>query len=152
MNKQYLVIGGVIVAIVLAIGGYFAFSSTTKKQVTTEKETVFEEPSEVIPTVTSSTTVDIKGNKEATITISGVPSGTETIKYDLSYDTQSGNVDGALGTITIEDGADTATEKITFGTCSSGVCRYHSIKGDVRGSFTFTGRYGKKILEKEFAL
>lgn len=152
MKKNYLIIAGVVILVVAIAGAYYFYSSSAKKQEVTEKDTIFEEPSEVIPTVDPSTKVEIKGDKEAVISVSSIPKSTESIEYELSYDTTTGSVEGAIGTIQVEANATTATEKTTFGTCSSGVCRYHSIKGNVKGTFKFTGSYGERILEKEFAL
>lgn len=148
--KQYLIVGGIIlVLIVVAVG--IITTSSKKKETAKAKETVFEQPAEVIPTVDSSVVVEIDGKTDATISISGLPAGTEEIEYELSYNTKSGSIEGVFGTIKA-DGASTASEDITFGTCSSGVCRYHDIVGKVKGTFKFTGKYGKRLLEKEFSL
>lgn len=115
-----------------------------------EKESVFEQPDEVIPTVDSSVKVSIKGTTDAVITVEGIPDGTETIEYELSYNTKSGSIEGAIGMIQVKGSK--AEEDVTFGTCSSGVCRYHEIEGPVSGNFVFEGSYGKQMLEQEFNL
>jgi hypothetical protein len=113
------------------------------------KDSVFEDPSEVIPTVSSSVKATITGNTEAVIKITGIPKGTKEIEYELSYNTESGSIEGVFGTIDVKSG-DSVEEEIIFGTSSSGVNRYHKIDGPVKGTFKFTGSYGQQILEKEF--
>ncbi|OGK35858.1 hypothetical protein A3A93_01235 [Candidatus Roizmanbacteria bacterium RIFCSPLOWO2_01_FULL_38_12] len=145
--RQYLIVAGVIV-VLLVIIGFFTFGRKAS-ETAEDKETVFGEPVEVIPTVDSSVKAQVKGDKDAVITISAVPSGTKKIEYELSYNTTSGSIEGVFGSIDV-NGKSTVTEDITFGTCSSGVCRYHSIEGPVKGTFKFSGSYGKRLLEKEF--
>ena len=149
--KQYLIVGGVIIIIVIAA---IAIITTQGKNNNSakEKETVFEEPAEVIPTVDSSVSVEIEGNTEGTITVEGIPAGTEEIEYELVYDTKAGQPEGAFGKIDVKKGSTSTEEEITFGTCSSGVCRYHEIVGSVKGTFKFSGSYGERLLEKEFDL
>ena len=145
--KQYLIVSGVIL-VLLVIIGFFMFGQGEAAN-TEDKKTVFGEPAEVIPTVDSSVKATIEGSKDGVITISGIPKGTTEIEYELSYSTKTGSIEGVFGSIEIK-GESKVTEEITFGTCSSGVCRYHSIEGPVKGTFKFSGSYGKQLLEKEF--
>ena len=145
--KQYLLLGGVIILLVGKIGYMMVGSGTS--QTAADKDSVFEEPNEVIPTVNSSVAATITGNKEAVIKITGIPKGTKEIEYELSYNTESGSIEGVFGTIDVKSG-DSVEEEIIFGTSSSGVNRYHKIDGPVKGTFKFTGSYGQQILEKEF--
>jgi len=148
-QKQY-VIFGIVIAILSIIGIYFFMSSSSSSKSAKEKDSVFEEPAEIIPTVDSSVIVTITGKTEAVVEINGMPDGTDSVEYELSYDTKSGSVEGVFGKIDAQ--GSTAKEKITFGTCSSGVCRYHDIAGPVKGVFKFNGSYGKRLLEKSFDL
>ncbi len=145
--KQYLLLGGVIILLVGIIGYMMVGSGSS--QTAADKDSVFEEPNEVIPTVNSSVAATITGNKEAVIKITGIPKGTKEIEYELSYNTESGSIEGVFGTIDVKSG-DSVEEEIIFGTSSSGVNRYHKIDGPVKGTFKFTGSYGQQILEKEF--
>lgn len=145
--KQYLIFGVVIIILVGVIGYMMVGSGTS--QTASDKDSVFEDPSEVIPTVDSSVKATITGNKEAVIKIMGIPKGTKEIEYELSYNTESGSIEGVFGTIDVKSG-DSVEEDIIFGTSSSGVNRYHKIDGPVKGTFKFTGSYGQQILEKEF--
>lgn len=148
--KQYLIIGGVV--LVLLIGVIVVTSNGSKKeQVAVTPTPQIQEPVDIIPTVDSSVQAEVIGRKEVTIKINGVPSGTDTIEYELSYDTKEGSVEGVSGEIEVDTNATTAQEKIIFGTESSGVKRYHNLASDIRGSFKFIGSYGEKILEKKFS-
>ncbi len=151
-KKQYLIVGGVIIVLVAVIG-FMMFGGKGKEQAE-NKESVFEEPSDVIPTVDSSVQVSIDGATEAVITVKGIPEGTTEIEYQLTYNKKNliegeGLQDGVFGRIEV-DNEDSVEEEVTFGTCSSGVCRYHDIDGPVKGTFKFSGSYGQKLLEKEF--
>lgn len=153
-SKQYIIVGAVILVLIAAIA--FMMFRGRENQEANEKETVFEQPDDVIPTVDSSVKVTIEGRTEGVITIEGIPEGTTEIEYQLTYQKKNliegeGLQDGLLGRVKVQ-GKDSIEEEITFGTCSSGVCRYHDIDGPVSGSFLFTGSYGKKILEQKFDL
>jgi len=141
-QKQYIFFGFIII-ILLAVGVFFYVKSKPSKQNAQEKKSVFEEPTEIIPTVDSSVKVDIK--------ISGIQTGTDSIEYQLTYATASGGNEGVLGVITKITNSK-AEKDVTFGTCSSGVCRYHEIDGPVTGVFKFSGTYGDRLLETTFEL
>ncbi|HRN69699.1 MAG TPA: hypothetical protein PLS49_00815 [Candidatus Woesebacteria bacterium] len=153
-KKQLYIIGGVILVLVAAIA--FMMFKGKNNQETAEKESVFKESEEEILPVDSSVKVTIKGNTEGVITVSGIPEGTNQIEYQLTYNKKNlvdgeGLQDGIFGRIDVKNQTE-VEEDITFGTCSSGVCRYHNIDGPVSGSFLFTGSYGKRILEQKFDL
>ncbi|PIV71225.1 hypothetical protein COW57_00670, partial [Candidatus Roizmanbacteria bacterium CG17_big_fil_post_rev_8_21_14_2_50_39_7] len=109
---------------------------------------------DAIPTVDSSTVVTLKslqGNKEILLEGKGVPSGTSSIDYELSYDTQGQGKQGVIGTISDITG-NTFEKQMTLGTCSSGRCVYHEVIGSIQVTLKFTGDYGERILIKEFSL
>ncbi|PIZ65301.1 hypothetical protein COY14_02670 [Candidatus Roizmanbacteria bacterium CG_4_10_14_0_2_um_filter_36_9] len=154
MNPQkifYIVIGGIILVLLVAAIYFFTLPDKASSETRDNKDSVFEEPREVIPTVDSSVKVTIKGKTEAVIELSGIPDGTKEIEYELSYNTSTGSIEGVFGLIEV-DGSTKASEDVTFGTCSSGVCRYHAIEGEVSGTFKFSGSYGEKLLESTFNL
>lgn len=62
--------------------------------------------------------------------------GLESVSYSFTYST-NGNPQGAGGTITAANNP-TAQRELLFGTCSSGVCRYHFNLSDAR--LVLTGR------------
>lgn len=144
---------GVLITAIVLIGvvlGLVFANRPSQQPVSVEDESVFEAEEEEIPSVDDSVIATITGRTEGTIRIEGVPEDTEEIEYELSYNTKNGSIEGVFGTMTPE--GDTAEAKVTFGTCSSGVCRYHDIDGEVSGVFIFSGGYGKKMLETKITL
>jgi len=145
---MYGVIGALIL---LGVGiGIFISRQEPKKIDQVQKK----EEVDAIPTVDSSTVVTLKslqGNKEILLEGKGVPSGTSSIDYELSYDTQGQGKQGVIGTISDITG-NTFEKQMTLGTCSSGRCVYHEVIGSIQVTLKFTGDYGERILVKEFSL
>lgn len=162
-NQKMMIIGGVIL-VVLLVAGIFVFNSRQSKQ-RTSSDGLPEDS--IIPTVDGSVVVELEqGAKkgEAILTIKNAPNGTRGIEYTISYDAESTEGEGgpvpqgAIGKCT-KDGnvwqcgePSAAGRKIVLGTCSSGVCRYHKIIGDVRVSLKFSGDYGERIFEKDYEI
>ncbi len=163
--KKYLIFGGLI--FVLLIISYFLISKNKKSK--TNKSSI--EPIEkALPTIDSSTKVDLKLIKkgEALLIVTNEPKNTSAIDFELSYQVINNDVsEGGEGTV--EQGAigkcynqekewqcgesnNGSGRKIILGTCSSGTCRYHNIVGPIRVLLRFTGDYGQKIFEKEYQL
>jgi len=151
LQKNQYIIFGIIIFLLIVVGLFFYMKVKPSGQSAEKKDSVFEEPTEVIPTVDSSVKVSIEGSTEATISLSGIPAETKEIEYELSYETKSGSIEGVFGKIEV-DGSSEAEEEVTFGTCSSGVCRYHEIDGPINGVFKFSGSYGERLLETSFDL
>lgn len=151
-NKNIYIAGGIIVGVLIIVAFFTLFNRPT--QVSNSKVTVT--PTEaVIPTVDSSVKVSLEGtngNKEAVLSVEGIPTGTKSVDYELSYNTKSQGLQGVIGTITIDSGKTSAEKKLTLGTCSSGTCVYHSVLGGIQVSLKFSGKYGEKMFEKEFEL
>ena len=143
------VVGGVII-ILGVVGGilFFQQKPTTTPQVQKQTET------DAIPTVDSSTVMTLKGlqgNKEMLLSATGLPSGTTSIDYELSYDTKAQGKQGVIGTVS-EITGNSFQKQMTLGTCSSGHCVYHEVVGSIQVTLKFTGDYGEKVLVKEFSL
>lgn len=66
----------------------------------------------------------------------------DKVSYSLTY-TQRGIQEGAGGSLTDLSGAQ--TRELLFGTCSHGVCRYHSGIKNARFVVTTTLKNGKKV-------
>lgn len=149
-QKKYLIIGGAI--IVLLVIGYWLFGRN--KQVKTDNMEPL--PTEmVIPTVDSSVKVDLRdagGGKEVILSADNIPDKTQTVDYELSYNTAQQGLQGVIGTITLAEGDSTFNKKITLGTCSSGNCVYHQVVGKIKLSLKFNGDYGEKVFEKEYKI
>lgn len=148
--KIILAVGAVIIII---LGGVFFATSKNKSTTKTQSEIT---PTEVlIPTVDSSVKVElepINSSKEILLKITGLPRGTSTVEYSLSYMTKSQGLQGVIGTITLDMAADNYEKKLTLGTCSSGTCVYHEVAGSIKTELKFSGTYGDKVLTKEFTL
>lgn len=160
-NKKTIAV--VAIAVILLLSGILVFNSRKSKNQSLESLPT----QNILPTVDSSVEVELKSSTkkgEAILTIKNAPSGTKSIEYTISYDAESmegegGPVpQGAIGKCTETRGVwlcgepSEAGRKIVLGTCSSGVCRYHKIIGNVQVSLKFSGTYGEKIFEKGYEL
>lgn len=148
-QKKYAIVGGIVVLLLLV--GFFVIKGQN-----TKTEVVEEAPVEdVIPTVDASVKVSLEAsdaqNKEVTLSASGIPSGTESVEYELSYLTASQGLQGVIGTVSL-DGKRQFEKELTLGTCSSGTCVYHQVVGKIKLTLKFNGDYGAKLFEKEFEL
>lgn len=143
----------IVVGILVLIGiGLGIFFSRQKPKITTQPQK--KEELGAIPTVDASTIVTLsalQGNKEIVLKSTGIPNGTTSVDYELSYDTKAQGKQGVIGTISSITG-NSFEKQMTLGTCSSGHCVYHEVVGGVQVTLKFTGTYGEKILSKEFTL
>jgi hypothetical protein len=150
-SKKKYIIAGVILVLVLIIGAFFLLNQKPKE---TEKQSAM--PTEaVIPTVDSSVIVLLESKiagKELALKVSGIPKGTTSFEYSLSYDTKAQGIQGIIGTVTLTNNASSYEKDLTLGTCSSGKCVYHEVVGAITLSLKFNGDYGEKIFEKEYTL
>ena len=98
-QKKLLVVGGIGVLVILVVIYLVVAGKKTSKQ-----ETNGQMPTEVVvPTVDSKVKVDLisSNRKEATLFIRGIPNGTTSITYELSYATKDGGLQGANGTVNL---------------------------------------------------
>ncbi len=150
MDKKRIIIIGVVIAVLI-----FASVLILKNkgsQTKSEADTSITE--ELIPTVDASVQVSLtpkSGKKEVTLAIKGIPKGTQSIEYSLSYDTKKQSMQGVIGTVSLE-GEKEYSKDITLGTCSSGRCVYHEVVGKIKLSLRFMGDYGERIFEKDYGL
>ncbi|PIP15161.1 hypothetical protein COW98_04980 [Candidatus Roizmanbacteria bacterium CG22_combo_CG10-13_8_21_14_all_35_9] len=149
INKNVLIIGAVLL-VLLAIGYWLLGRKNIPKN---NQETI--SPTEIVlPTIDSSVKVDLQsvsGGKDVTLSINNIPSGTDSVDYELSYQTAQQGIQGVIGTIDVSNQSD-YEKKITLGTCSSGTCVYHQVVGKIKLTLKFTGDYGEKLFEKEYEL
>ncbi|MCL4363946.1 hypothetical protein M1328_01775 [Patescibacteria group bacterium] len=147
--KKYAIIGAGIV--VLLVGGFFLLNRGNGQKNQSAQPTPTEE---VMPTVDSSVKVSMTGannNHEVDLAVDNLPSGTQSIDYELSYQTASQGLQGVIGTAST-NGESSFTKHLTLGTCSSGTCVYHQVVGKISLTLKFTGDYGQKIYQKDFSL
>lgn len=152
LKNKKAVIASVVVVILVVVGiVLFTVSQNAAKKQQADEVLNNEE---AIPTVDSSVQVSLKalsGKKDVELTVKGIPNGTESVQYELSYDAQGQGPQGAIGTAELH-GERTLSKKITLGTCSSGTCVYHTVVGGIKLSLLFEGGYGQKSFEKEYDL
>lgn len=152
-NKIKIVVGAMVLILVILVGAkLFIFNKAGQKEQKTEVL-----PTEVlIPTVDSSVKVDLKSataGRDVTLSIEGIPSGTKSMEYSLSYNTVKQGIQGVIGTVSSTDIKGKSYSKdLTLGTCSSGTCVYHEVDGPISLSLKFSGSFGEKIFEKDFNL
>lgn len=148
-QKKMILIG--ITVVVLIIASFWLIGRKSSIQ----KETSDLEPTEeILPTVDDSVKVSLEGvsgNREVSLLVSNLPNGTESVDYELSYQTASQGLQGVIGTVPT-DGESSFKKKLTLGTCSSGTCVYHQVVGKIKLTLKFSGNYGEKIFEKEYEL
>jgi len=149
-QKKLMLIGGIVLT-VLIIGGVFVASRKTTEPNQPEEELL---PTEaLIPTLDSSASVDLissSAGREVALQIKNIPEGTESIDYELSYQTKQQGLQGVIGTIEMKKNDSNVDKTLTLGTCSSGACVYHQVVGKIRLNLRFTGKYGDKVFEKEY--
>lgn len=150
MEKNKLIIlGAVIVSVILVL---FLVFRKQPAQTVRQAETI---PTEIIiPTIDSAVQVNlttVAGKKEVKLTINEIPIGTQSIEYELSYQTKNKALQGIIGTITVNE-EKKYEKKLTLGTCSSGTCVYHEVDGAIKLNLKFNGEYGERMFVKEFDL
>ncbi len=145
-----MVLGGVFLVLFI-ISSYWLLIG--RKTNSTNKDEQVTPTEMVIPTIDSSVKVDLTSvnGKEVALSITGIPSGTNSIDYELSYLTAQQGLQGVLGTIQI-DNVSEYDKKLTLGTCSSGACVYHQVVGKIKLTLKFNSDRGEKIFEKEFEI
>ncbi len=152
-KKNIYIIGG-IVLLVVAIAIYFFLSG--KKETTptkTAKKIPFQE--ELIPTVDPSVQVSVKagsGKKKFNLHIEGIPAGTTSLEYVITYETKDGGLPGISGTVDIPANSSEYEKKdLLLGTCSTGgACVYHDLSSPLHISVKFIGDYGERLSTNDF--
>lgn len=152
-NKQIMIVGVIVILVVVA-GFFLTRKSGMSNDIAQQPQDVLPEE-QAIPTVDASVQVELTADRlkrEVTLSVTGIPSGTENIEYEMSYIADGNLPKGVIGAI--EVGGKTSIEKdgITLGTCSSGACVYDKGVKSVQVNLKFTGDYGAKVFEKEFEI
>jgi len=169
-NKNTII--AVVGIIVILVGAFLIFGRGNGSDNGSGRESVLEQE-EVVERVDDSVIVELETGArsgEALLTVENAPAGTDSIEFELSYDAEATNeAEAALGGDTVPQGAigscdetgdgqwecgepSSSGRKVVFGTCSSGVCRYHSIVGEINVLLSFEGDYGKRIFEDSYDL
>ncbi|OGK16078.1 hypothetical protein A2774_01765 [Candidatus Roizmanbacteria bacterium RIFCSPHIGHO2_01_FULL_39_12c] len=151
-KKKIILIGGVILTLLIIS---IVLISSGRISEETEEESELLPTEVVIPTVDANAGVDLVASasgREVTLQVKKLPKGTETVDYELSYQTASQGLQGVIGTVEIKSGQSSIDKTLTLGTCSSGTCIYHQVVGKIRANLRFTGSYGDKVYEKEYEI
>ena len=151
-DKKILIIGGVILAVILA--GYFVIRGRTSQTVENRQDIL--PTSEVIPTVDSSVIVKLEPfnqRREVTLAVENLPNGTKTLEYEITYETEGGLSEGSASSPADVSGKKKFEKKICLCTQSASVKRFHKLSNyKIKVNLKFEGSYGKKLFEKEFKI
>lgn len=88
----------------------------------------------------------LRADRRALIVNFGNLQNAKSVSYMLSYQTDV-QQEGAIGTINLT-GATSQSQELLFGTCSKGVCRYHTGIKNARLEVTYTSLSGKKSVKR----
>ena len=149
-QKTTMILGGFFL-VLFVFSGYWLLIGR-KATVNSKSEQVVTADA-VIPTIDSSVKISLTplaGRKEVMLSIKNMPKNTNSLEYILSYETREGGLQGINSTAEIT-GSD-FEKKITLGTCSSGTCVYHNIKGKIKVELVFKGNNGDKYFTKEYKI
>lgn len=152
MNKKYIPI---IIVVVAIIGITSVIVLTTKKSSTPEQKTNSLPSSDIVPTVDASVKVTVEEGDEkgyVVLKVEGIPDGTDSIKYEFTYDTKEQGVQGSINDPVPVKGKKTYTKEVFLGTQSGQAKTYHEVVGPIRIALLFNGSYGQQSFEKEFEL
>lgn len=69
-----------------------------------------------------------------------------SVSYSLTYNTST-QPEGAIGSLPLK-GLSATSQELLFGTCSKGVCRYHTGVNNVKLEVSYTTKAGKKYLKR----
>lgn len=148
-NKKKMVIGGIILAVLL-LAGYWMFIGRNKN---TNKDVQEVTDDAAIPTIDGSVKINLtasNGKKDVLLSIKNIPKKTTDLEYILSYETIEGGLQGVNSTAEIVGSS--FEKKITLGTCSSGTCVYHNVKGKIKVELIFKGNGEDKYFTKEYEI
>lgn len=147
-NNKPLIIGGIVIALVVVGGLVWKFVLSEKALPVQEEEEV------MLPQVDPSVEVAVAARsdkKAVTLRVANIPSDTESIEYELSYNTAEGLPKGALGKITLK-GESSIEREILLGTCSRNVCRYDEGVTRIDLVLRFNSAKGASQFQKSYDL
>lgn len=149
-NKTVLFVSlGVLLIVV--IGGAVVIKNLMQSAVTPQEE---EEEQTELPPADASIVVELKAaqdRKSVDLNIDNIPVGTESVEYELSYNTAGGLPKGALGKITL-NGKTQEKRNILLGTCSKNTCTYDQGVKSVKLVLRFNSPSGASQFAKDYSL
>ena len=157
IQQTHIQIAGVIATVIFVALIAFVLVQNMRRNDATPVVAPQPEVPLALPTVSPDVKVElisVQPKKEIQLKVSGVPSGTTTIEYELTYSTAEQASEGVFSSARPSPGESSFSpnfeRKITLGTCSRNVCRYHEITSDIVVRLRFEGGYGAQIYEGEF--
>lgn len=149
MKKNKRIFLFVLVPIIIFLIVIFIFFSKRKK---TEVSKNLKVPTpELLPTIDSSVLIDltpVNQRKGLILSIKNIPLKTKSIEYIITYETEDGGFQGVNSSVSVEGSS--FKKEITLGTCSSGACVYHLVKGGIKLELVFKGDYGERFFNREY--
>ncbi len=136
--------------LMILIGLTFFFNLKNNKN-KSDKNNLIIPTENLIPTISSEVKVNlnyVNNKREVLLTINNIPQKTSVIEYIITYETEEGGLQGVNGTIEVK--SNSFEKKITLGTCSSGTCVYHHVKGKIKLELTFKGDFGQKYFSRDY--
>jgi len=149
MKKIIIVVAIVIILIGVAIAIRPRYSDKNKV------EEIIPTPSVVLPTISDNIKVDLTANAAntaVTLKINGIPSGIESIEYELTYLTEGSLPRGVLGKIPMAGETEVVRDDVVLGTCSSGKCVYDKGVTSIDLTLKFNSPTGASVFKKTYPL
>ena len=156
-NKQLYIIAAVLALVLIGIIAFIVLKG--KKQTVQQADTTGQtkKQQEIIPTVDSSVSVEVAGKpdkKHFGMKVQGIPSGTKSMEYEITYQTKDGGLPGISSSFDLKPDQDTyEKDDFLLGTCSTGgKCVYHEVVSPLSVTIKFIGSYGERLFQKDFDL
>lgn len=135
-------------ALILVVLSIFTLTGITEAKVLPQAGKVSPRQSATKP---NGTTIGVypklRADRKALVVSFSNLQNAKSVSYNLIYTQGSGQQEGAGGALNLT-GQTTDKIELLFGTCSSGVCRYHTGIKDARLEVSYTSVNGKKYLKK----
>lgn len=154
-NRNLMIGGTIAVILLIGVGGFFIVKG--KSNISNTNTAVDEAlpNTQALPTIDINVIVSLTADKlkrEVTLSIEGIPQGTNSIDYEMSYLAQGDLPKGVIGTIEVDGKSHIEKTGITLGTCSSGACTYDKGVKSIKVALKFNSASGSKIFEEEFEI
>ncbi|RJR30295.1 hypothetical protein C4564_00915 [Candidatus Microgenomates bacterium] len=123
-NNKTMLYVSIAVLVLVFLGGFFVVRGMTKPAAAPveEEESMILDLPDADPSIVVSVEPKSDG-RSIILSVSEIPSGTESIEYELSYNTAEGLPKGALGKIDV-NGKTEVEKDVLLGTCSKNTCTY----------------------------
>jgi len=88
----------------------------------------------------------LRADRRAVIVYFSNLQNAKSVSYSLTYNT-SEQQEGAIGTLSLK-GSPSLSQELLFGTCSKGVCRYHTGINNAKLEVSYVSKSGKKFIKR----